>query len=301
MKKTILLLSVSIAWTILFLASCQTNNSEFPGFKKTESGLIYKINDKGTDTTQPRIGTFLDVAMTYGTEDSVLFDSRKLPNNQAMQLPMVESVHQGDIYEGFALMHPGDSATFIIPADSVWTKLFRMPSAPPQFDSVKYLYFNVRLNEVISADEMNKRKEAERKMLLDKEKTDRDAYLKENYPNAKPTVSGLYYIIQKKGSGKSPEVGDKVKVNYTGRLLDGKKFDSSIDHGKPFEFTLGQRQVIKGWDEGVALMKKGEKGILIVPSDLGYGPRGTGPEIGPYQTLVFEVELVDFTKKKDSK
>ena len=123
----------------------------------------------------------------------------------------------------------------------------------------------------------------------------RDAYLNENYPNATPTESGLYFISEKKGSGKKPVAGQKVKVHYTGTFLDGNKFDSSVDRGQPFEFVLGQGQVIKGWDEGVAMMKKGGKAILVIPSDIAYGPQGNRG-IPPSSTLVFEVELIDIIK-----
>lgn len=293
MKKTTLLVSVLMAWTVLFLVSCQSGDSRFPGYEKTKTGLIYKIHEKGTDTASPRVGNFLDVVMTYGTGDSILFDSRTMPTKQKMQVPMVESVHEGDLYEGFAMLNVGDSATFIVTADSVWTKLFRMQSAPPEFDSVEYIYFNVRLNEVITAETLSKRKEEEKKVAMAKELSDRTKYLTENYPDAKPTESGLYFIRTKKGKGKKPEEGQTVKVHYTGTLLDGTKFDSSVDSGKPLEFPIGKGRVIKGWDEGIAMMKKGEKGLLIIPSELAYGPRGSGPVIGPYSTLVFEVELID--------
>lgn len=297
MKKTSVLLTALVALIGLFLASCGTGDKKVGDYQVTESGLMYIIHESGNDTTVPRVGTFLDVILTYGTEDSLLFDSRTIPTKQKMQIPMTESVHVGDLYEGFALMHPGDSASFKIIADSVWTKLFRMPSAPPEFDSVDYIYFHVKLKEVITADELNRRKEEEKALAMENETKDRAAYLAENYPDAKPTESGLYYIRTKKGSGAKPKNGEKVKVHYTGTLLDGTKFDSSVDRGEPFEFPIGQGRVIKGWDEGIAMMQKGEKGILVIPSSIGYGPRGSGPVIGPYSTLVFEVELIDIIKE----
>ncbi|NBX67792.1 MAG: FKBP-type peptidyl-prolyl cis-trans isomerase [Proteobacteria bacterium] len=97
----------------------------------------------------------------------------------------------------------------------------------------------------------------------------------------------------KKGKGKEAKAGTKVKVHYTGCLTNGTKFDSSYDHGtEGFEFVLGQGQVIKGWDTGVAGMKIGGKRKLIIPSDMGYGESGAGP-IPPKSTLVFEVELLE--------
>jgi FKBP-type peptidyl-prolyl cis-trans isomerase len=111
-------------------------------------------------------------------------------------------------------------------------------------------------------------------------------YIKTNNISVKPTASGLYYIELKEGTGNFPRIGETVVVKYTGKLLNGTVFDS----GK-FSFKLGTGQVIKGWDEGIAMMKKGEIAQLIIPSDLAYGANGSGP-IPPYSTLIFDVELI---------
>ena len=107
------------------------------------------------------------------------------------------------------------------------------------------------------------------------------------------TASGLRYIDVKVGDGATAESGKTVSVHYTGWLVDGTKFDSSVDRGKPFAFPLGYGQVIRGWDEGVAGMQKGGVRKLIIPSELGYGARGAGAVIPPHATLIFEVQLLD--------
>ena len=111
------------------------------------------------------------------------------------------------------------------------------------------------------------------------------------------TLSGLKNIDTKVGTGAEPKAGQTVTVHYTGWLYEngakGKKFDSSRDRGQPFEFPLGMKRVIAGWDEGVATMKVGGKRTLVIPPELGYGARGVGGVIPPNATLIFEVELLD--------
>ncbi|MBV9183109.1 MAG: FKBP-type peptidyl-prolyl cis-trans isomerase [Acidobacteria bacterium] len=106
------------------------------------------------------------------------------------------------------------------------------------------------------------------------------------------TPSGLEYWDIRKGTGPEATSGHKVRVHYTGWLTNGKKFDSSVDAGRPFSFTLGGGEVIKGWDEGVAGMKVGGKRQLKIPSDLAYGSRGAGGVIPPNATLIFDVQLL---------
>ena len=115
------------------------------------------------------------------------------------------------------------------------------------------------------------------------------------FPGAEKTASGLMFVVKEEGTGEKPDSGATVTVHYTGKLLDGTVFDSSVERGQPFAFPVGTGRVIPGWDEGILMMKQGGKRTLVIPPNLGYGARGAGP-IPPNSWLVFEVELVDAGK-----
>ncbi len=111
--------------------------------------------------------------------------------------------------------------------------------------------------------------------------------------NVQSTASGIYYIMEKEGTGDAhPTMSSNIKAHYHGTLLDGTVFDSSVDRGQPFDFQLGR--VVKGWQEAIPLLKKGGKGKFIIPSGLAYGSRGAGQKIGPNSVLIFDIELIDF-------
>lgn len=119
--------------------------------------------------------------------------------------------------------------------------------------------------------------------------------IKEQWPKAVRSESGMYYQIEQKGEGMAPAAGTVIKAHYTGRLLLGnRKFDSSYDRGEPIAFPVGAGRVIRGWDEALSQMTKGEKRTLIIPPELAYGERGAGGVIPPNAWLVFDVELLDF-------
>jgi FKBP-type peptidyl-prolyl cis-trans isomerase len=197
-------------------------------------------------------------------------------------------------------MTPGDSAIFYLSADSLFLKTFRVKELPKYVKPGSTVKAFVKMLKMQPGDEFKAELQAKfeaeaKKAELEKGKEDSilAIFLKEKGINAKPTKSGLYYVEVQKGNGPIAIPGTKVKVHYTGTLLNGKKFDSSLDRNQPFEFELGKGMVIKGWEEGIAMMAVGGKAKLIIPSRLGYGERGAPPSIGPYSTLVFDVELID--------
>ena len=291
MRKTFLFSIALLAIISVLFTSCSTG--KYPGYTETDSGLFYKFHEQSNvDSLKPVIGDILTLEMTYRSGDSVLFNSADLPG--PFQLPLQLPTFQGDFSEGLALMSDGDIATFIVSADSIYLKTFKFNSLPDFIDSGSVLYFDIKFINSMSQEEAMKQYQERIEQKKNEETSDLLKYIEENNITVIPTESGMYYIETVKGKGKKAESGKKVKVHYTGTLLDGTKFDSSFDHpdAKPIEFTLGKGMVIKGWDEGIGLMRVGGKSTLVIPSVIAYGERGRG-NIPPYAPLVFEVELVD--------
>lgn len=133
--------------------------------------------------------------------------------------------------------------------------------------------------------ELNKKNEA-----IAREAGDKFLEANRKNPGVHVTESGLQYVIEKEGSGKQPTATSEVTVHYTGKLLDGTVFDSSVNRGEPATFPLNR--VIPGWTEGLQLMKEGGKCTFFIPSDLAYGPNGIPNVIPPHSTLIFDVELI---------
>lgn len=193
-------------------------------------------------------------------------------------------------------MREGGKAEALVPSDMA----FGAQGAGNVIDPYSPIYYHIELLKVMNQEQYDKKRaDQEAKKLSEQLKKDKEEeatikkYLADN--NITPTEilpSGLVYIETEKGTGPKPVEGQKVKVNYTGKLLDGTVFDSSYDRGEPLEFPLGKRAVIEGWDKGVALMNEGGKATLIIPSKLAYKDKGAGDKIPPYATLVFDVELV---------
>ena len=157
-----------------------------------------------------------------------------------------------------------------------------------------------RADSIYSQEELNAayeqfQQEMQQKQIEEAKKAQGsgDSFLAENAKKegVKTTASGLQYKVTKEGTGKSPTATSMVKVHYTGKLVDGKVFDSSVERGEPIDFPLNQ--VIPGWTEGLQLMKEGGKATLYIPAPLGYGPQGVPGTIPPNSTLIFDVELLE--------
>jgi len=232
----------------------------------TPSGLKYKLLEMGTGK-QVMPGDMVTVHYTGTLPDGTKFDSSKDRNQ-----PFSFKVGGGQVIagwdEGLRLLNVGDKAILTVPPGIGYGEhaMGKIPANSTLIFEIEVLEtkspvvavpFNIEGKEVLT------------------------------------TASGLKYVYIEKGNGPQAENGKTVDVHYTGYLMDGRKFDSSVERGDPISFPLGQGMVIKGWEEGIALMKVGDKMRIIIPSELGYGANGAGGVIPPNATLVFDVELMD--------
>ena len=283
------------------MSACAEKNP-YPGYEKNQNGLYYQFFTQN-EGELPQVGDLIEVKICCMINDSTPL----IPNTQNM-MKLQEPSFPGDLNEGLAMMHKGDSASFIVNTDSTFKYLFMQPTLPAEFNSTDVMRFEIKVvdfmpEKVYAQNFANdvKNRNAQRAAQLQNDYADETAkaakeladYLTKNKIEAVPTESGLYYVVTEPGNGEKPEVGKPVTMHYTGKLLNGTVFDSSVERNQPFQFVLGVGQVIPGWDEGVQLMTKGEKGLLYIPYYLAYGERDMG-DIPPFSNLIFEVELIDF-------
>lgn len=266
------------------------------GYIKLEAGTDYKLIEDKPGDIYPDYGDHVDLHLNMTVEDSIIFDTRTAMNGEPAPVPLQKSPFRGDLLEALRFMTAGDSAKVRLSVDSLLAA--GAPEAPWMKKGVgQKIVYNVRIVTVTpKALKEKQEKEAAGKQVEIDDKLIQE-HLAKNNIKAKKTESGLYYVISKEGTGAQAMAGKKVSVNYTGMLLNGEKFDSNVDpqfqHVQPFEFMLGTGSVIKGWDEGIALLKKGGKGTLYIPSNLAYGRNSPSPKIPANSVLVFDVELVD--------
>ena len=291
-----------IGATAVTVTSCNAQNA---GFKKSSSGLEYKIVKDEPGIQKPAIGDYMEFHIKsyvhFPKGDSMLFDSRKMNNNQPVPYQVMPPSFKGDLSEGFMMLTKGDSAVFRVPVDSV-IKAGNQPLPWMQQGKNQKIEYTIYVTSVKTQSQLQTEQKAASEKQSGVDESLLKDYLAKNNIKATRTASGLYYKVDKMGAGAKPSIGDSVSMNYTGMTLDGKKFDSNIDpqfnHVSPFWFTLGVHQVIPGWDEGIALMPKGSKGTLYIPSTLAYGAQSPSPLIPANAALVFDVEVVDTKAKK---
>lgn len=334
MKKHYTFLPALALFGLLFMASCgkkgnndtgnenaNTNVKEdFTGFEKTPTGFYYKLVSHNPDTAKAfGHGRAMDFHMIVKNfKDSIVQNTYE--QEAIKNFIYAPPRFKGDIAEVMQYFAEGDSIVIAVSTDSMAkTQPRPLPKFFPKGTFIKYFIKVLKVkSEKDARDAIEKaRIEAQEKIRVG-DSVSVHKYLKEKglADKAKSTPSGLYYIITKEGTGARPEKYDTVYTNYAGKLTDGTLFDTNMESAakeggkykgpnpgkyQPFTFPIGMGRVIKGWDEGLSLLKKGSKAILVIPSTLAYGPRKMGNDIPANSVLVFDVELTDFKKGKAPK
>lgn len=292
MRNLLLLLAV----VLLAATACQNTDGN-----KTKSGFKYE-HHVANNGAKPKPGEFVSFHVQMRNQDSIVFQSRVQPQVPQMQIPQPPAEGAAEprvspLTEALELMAVGDSLTLYYPIDT-------LPQKPRNFENTDFVIYDLVTTKIMSAEEYQaeqdvkrQEEEAKRKVLQEREvavaemtkQTAKDYLANKLGDKLQTTASGLKYVIHEQGDGKKAE--GNVKVNYYGTLTDGERFDDSFSRGVPFAFPLGAGRVIRGWDEGIALLNEGGKATLFVPAELGYGAAGSPPKIPGGAELVFYVEV----------
>ena len=295
-----MVLLVSVMGSALTV-SCSKDNTTSVDYSATDDAIIQKyIASKSITTAQKQssglyfipvatnanakpatIGTNVSILYTGTLLDGTVFNATSLNNNTPVSFVLGQSQVLAGLQEGISLMHLGDKATLLIPSGLAYgsggISSQNGVSVPPN-TVVRFDVEIVDFNYAATDDAII------RKYLTDN-----------NITNFQKQPSGLYYLPGTTNpAGTQATAGKTASVLYTGKLMNGTVFDASSLHGNtPFSFTVGGGQVIAGWDEGIALMRKGEKAQLLIPSALAYGPSGASTTIAPNTVIRFDVEVTD--------
>jgi FKBP-type peptidyl-prolyl cis-trans isomerase len=310
-----------ITLSILLLSVCALKIKAQQNFKKLKSGVEYTfIIDKPT-SPNPEIGDLIRLHFISTLNNRIMYNSLVVNKGKPAEFGVQKPAYKGDLMEAVLLMTPGDSMIVRSNAIDVFTGVKqKLPQGVNPTDKVDYYIKLISIKTKAEAqkemqakmnkqmqEQMKKNEIAQKKLAaaqIAKDESALKAYFKKNNVTPTKTASGLYYTITQQGNGEKPQAGNEVKMNYTGTLLDGTKFDSNTDtafkHTTPLAFKLGKREVIAGWDEGIALLSKGAKATFYIPSTLAYGAQsrpggGANPKGIPANScLVFDVELLEF-------
>ena len=282
----ILVLSVMTAG----LAGC---SGEYKGFKKTDSGIYYRIHTKGNDdTNMVRVGKIVSLDMTYGPKDSILFDNKGL--NTVIKFKVSEPGYPGDIYDALTLLAQGDSATFILDATKFFTQTAQQPAPPPFIKEGDMMYFGILVKKVQTDAEVEAENQARLDSLRALEPSMIANFIAERGYTVQPDSNGIYFIELQKGSGNAPVRDMWISVHYSVFMLNGYQLFSSRERAmEPMDFQLGRRFENDGFQMVVERMRKNGIAQAVVPSALAFGEQGAGDVVPPFTPLYYEIEVLD--------
>lgn len=279
------------AFLIVVIFSGCSLFEKYPGYAKTKSGIYYNLIQIGDEVSPPKVSDYITVNLSYSTiTDSVFFNG-----SRTFQLTQPE--FRGSIDECFLMLSEGDSASFIIDGNLFFTQTLQT-SLPKFLAENSALKLGLKIDEIRSQDQYENDKIEFLKWIEDfgeYEKLILSKFIQEEEINVEPNENGMYFISIRPGSGKPVELGDIVTVNYEGRFLNGKFFDSTVKRNQAFEFVYGsEMQVIPGMEDAIGRMREGERAIVILPSDLAWGDAGSSTGIiPPFTSVIYEIELIE--------
>ena len=294
--------ALMVAGTAMMIACNSENKGEY---QEISEGLSYMVEQSNPNGQQVQEGDVLVGEMTVKFEDSVIYDTK----GNVKRLVTANPGWEGKVGEGLLKMHVGEIATFALDADVLASYLNndQMPTNYKPGSGQKF-YYQINLQDIVTRNELMQEQsnyEENMQQMAQEEPEEIAKYVADNKITVQPNADGLYIVVKKKGNGPKVTMGKQVSVNYTGRLLDGTIFDSSVESEartgnvydarrtyEPFTFQIGAGQVIPGWDNGLLNQTVGTTLQLIIPSKEAYGSHGAGNRIPPYSPLVFDIEIV---------
>lgn len=281
---------------LFFFSSCW--NSPFKGFTETDSGLFYKLQMIGDGKLRPKVGDYLQLVITYKTaKDSIFYDTYSVNETGMVILPYNHSSFVGSFEEGLTKMNAGDSVSFIVSADSLFKKFFKV-ELPRFLNPGDVVKMDVKLYDILNESQYQDVLKKYGKLLEDRDIEESRKF--KMFIDTCQTLyyqapGGVFYLPLKQGVGDNVKAGDLVKIHYKGYFLNGKQFESTYERGQPLEFTFGEEgQVIRGFKIALSLMNEGAKTRFIIPSNMAFGETGSSTNIvPPYTTVVYEIELLN--------
>ena len=256
--------------------------SEKDDFQVASNGVKFKAivaNPTGRQVMADDVITF--------TSALFINDSLVQENTEPMPLMVRQPERAGDVFDAILLMREGETTAFAFDP-----KIYIGEQLPPFIKETDVINMTISIIKTQTVEEYDAEQAIIAQKMIAEEKQTLQKYMADNNIKGVETPGGMFIAVLKEGTGNRPETGSTVSVHYTGKLLNGKVFDSSVQRGTPIRFQVGVGQVIRGWDEGILTMKVGEKAIFLIPSPMAYGERDMG-EIPSNSPLIFEVELME--------
>ena len=275
-------------------AFCSCNQQKQENYEQTDEGLYFLYRDKSDSELLPQDGNKLHLDVKYfNDKDSLLFNSQDITSQFIMDF-FQPTAHGATINDALAMMHEGDSMSFKINAYTFFLNAGQT-AILPKVSKEEFLRFEIRLKKILSPEIVEKEIAQRDQEMKDEEEYLLEDFLTKNYPDIKPTKSGLYFIETAEGEGPTITKDKQVAIHYTATYINGEPIYSTYQKNNPLVFAVSDPNVWPCLSEAVQYMKKGGKATIIAESKLAAGERGDkGLKIPPRKTIIFDMEVIAF-------